>query len=70
MSVVHEFFANTYVRRALVGAGGAAVADLHAVFALGGWKNFARYDWGTASWRWFLGALTGLGLGAGVSALS
>lgn len=58
------------VRGALAGVGSAAVVDLHAFLT---WKNLqdaAKYDWGTAAFRWLQGAVTGALAGAGLGAIS
>lgn len=56
-------------RGAVSGAVAAAVVDFHAFLT---WKSFAearKYDWGTATLRWFQGAFSGAVTGAGYGML-
>jgi hypothetical protein len=43
------------------GAGllGAAAADIHVWLGYHSWSDFKTFDFGTASYRWFIGAATG-----------
>jgi hypothetical protein len=57
-------------RGAVAGLVAAAVVDFHAFMT---WKQFddlKQYDWGTALFRWFQGAITGAMTGAGFTAVS
>jgi hypothetical protein len=60
---------NPIVQGAINGVVAAAVVDFAAFRS---WKNVhdaAAYDWGTAAWRWFQGAVVGAATGAGLGAL-
>ena len=64
------FIGNKFVVGVLTGVTSAAVVD-YAAFR--SWKSFAdasKYDWGTAAWRWFQGAVGGLIAAAGLDALA
>jgi hypothetical protein len=50
------------------GAGAAALADYHAFQTWKRWQDAITYDWGTATFRWFSGAVTGALMGAGLGA--
>lgn len=52
----------------LVGAAGAAAADYAAFRNWKRWHDAVLYDWTTATFRWFQGALTGLVTGLGLNA--
>jgi len=61
---------NVYVAGALSGLLAAAVVDIGAFRA---WKNVNEamaYDWKTAAWRWFQGAVSGALMAAGVAGVS
>ncbi len=65
-----EVLANKFVAGALTGLLAAAVVDFGAFRS---WKNFNEaysYDWPTAGWRWFQGAVSGLLTAAGIGAIS
>lgn len=53
---------------ALVGWATAAGVDYHAFQKFGSWKDLATYQWGTATFRWFSGAIGGAVMGAGFGA--
>lgn len=53
------FFHVPLVHNAAVGFASAAAVDIHALMKGNGWKAFKDYDWSVASWRWFVGTLTG-----------
>lgn len=64
-----EFLANPIVAGAVAGAVAAAAVDFQAFRA---WKNVSEatsYDWGTALWRWFQGAVVGAVTATGYGAL-
>ena len=61
---------NNVVRGVIAGATSAAVVDLHAVTQFKNWNQLVTYDWGTASFRWFSGALTGGLTAAGLGVIS
>lgn len=65
-----EFMHLPIVAGAVSGILGAAAADFAAFRS---WKNVhdaASYDWQTAAWRWFQGAVIGAAGGAGLGALT
>lgn len=65
-----DFLHNHIVQGAISGVTAAAVVDFAA---FRNWKSFhdaATYDWGTAAWRWFQGAVVGAATAAGFGALS
>lgn len=56
---LQALLAHPVVAGAISGLGGAALAD-YAAFR--SWKSYDEalaYDWGTALWRWFQGAIGG-----------
>lgn len=67
---LHNPMVIAIAKGAVSGAAAAAVVDLHA-FAT--WKSFndvAQYDWKTAAFRWFQGAVTGAVTGAGFGVIA
>jgi hypothetical protein len=63
-----EFLSNPFVKGAVTGFAAAAVVDIAAFRS---WKSFhdaASYQWGTAAWRWFQGAVSGALVALGYSA--
>jgi hypothetical protein len=54
------------VKGAIAGALAAAVVDFHAFRSWKAWHDVTDYNWSTASFRWFsgavIGAVTALGL--------
>jgi len=61
---------NVYIAGALSGLLAAAVVD---VSAFRSWKSVDEamaYDWTTAAWRWFQGAVSGALMAAGVAVVS
>lgn len=64
-----EFIHHPLVQGVITGVIGAAAADFAAFRS---WKSFdeaASYDWSTAAWRWFQGAVVGLVGAAGLGLL-
>lgn len=64
---MHEILSNSIVAGALTGIAAAAVVD---VAAFRSWKNAdeaLRYDWKTAAWRWFQGAVSGAMVALGIA---
>lgn len=58
---------NRYVAGAVTGFLAAVVVDIAAFRS---WKSFhdaAVYDWGTASWRWLQGTISGIVAAAGIA---
>ncbi len=53
------FFANPVVKGAIGGALAAAVVDFHAFNGFTDWSNLKSFNWATASFRWFQGAVIG-----------
>lgn len=47
----------------------AALVDIHALWTFKRWSDFTTFDWGTATFRWFLGAIGGLLTAAGYGAV-
>jgi hypothetical protein len=62
------FVHSPIVHAALMGALGAAASDFHTFTTYKSWKDFGSFDIGVASYRWFLGAMTGAAAAAGWSA--
>ena len=58
-------FHSPIVHGARIGWVTAAHVDYSAFLSFGTWKDAATYNWGTASFRWFKGALGGAIMGAG-----
>ena len=58
------------VAGALAGWAGAARADYMAFKAWKSWGEFKTYDWPTATFRWFQGAVVGALAGAGYSSIT
>ena len=66
---MNAFLHNPIMRGAVSGALAAAVVDIHAFLS---WKNVQdalAYNWSTAAFRWFQGAVTGAIAGAGFGSL-
>lgn len=66
---VLTFFQSPIVQGALAGALSAANVDFQAFRA---WKSFydaETYSWGTATFRWFQGAVLGALTAAGIAGL-
>lgn len=68
MDQLHVILANPSVRATLMGALGAAAADIHAWRTSPTWK-VDGFNWGTASKRWVTGAITGFAIQNGLSEL-
>ncbi len=68
-----EFLHHPIVIAMLKGAGSGAVSaawiDLLAFKSWKCWHDAAVYDWSTASWRWFQGAVVGALTAAGFAAI-
>lgn len=71
---MHEFLVlatqSVYFKGAISGLLAAAVVDFHAFLT---WKNahdVASYDWATAAFRWFQGAVAGAVAAAGLFSIS
>lgn len=65
---MHAFFHSPIVHGALVGWATAAGVDYHAFLQFKKWGDLTVYDWGTATFRWFSGIVTGAAMGAGFGA--
>lgn len=52
----------------ITGVATAAIVDLHAFTSFKDWRDLRTYNWSVASFRWFMGAVTGgaAGLGLGM----
>ena len=57
---------NPIVRGAITGALSAAAVDFQAFRSWKSVEQAASYDWGTAAWRWFQGAVVGAVTAAGL----
>lgn len=70
---MHAFLHSPTVIGALTGALNGAVAgaaiDRDAFAHWHSWHDAAIYDWGTATFRWFQGAVAGAATGAGIGYL-
>jgi hypothetical protein len=64
----YAFFTHPITQAVLTGIAGAAAADFAAFRSWKSWQDGAVYNWATASWRWFQGAVVGLITGFGFSA--
>lgn len=53
----------------ITGALGAASADIHCWLKFQKWSDFKSFDFGTASFRWAIGFVTGALAGSGYGAL-
>jgi hypothetical protein len=60
---------NAIVHAAALGALGGAAADLHVFFGYKGWGQLRQFDWSTATYRWFIGAMSGILMASGHAAL-
>ena len=60
---------NPIVKGAITGVLSAAAVDLHALTKFTDWSQLRKYQWSTASFRWFTGAVTGAIAAAGYGAL-
>lgn len=70
MAQLQSWIALPVVKGALAGWASAALVDLAAFRS---WKSFhdaAVYDWQTAAWRWFQGAVVGALSSAGLGLVS
>lgn len=65
-----EILSNIYVAGALSGLLAAAVVDIGAFRSWKSVNEAIAYDWTTAAWRWFQGAVSGALMAAGVAGLS
>lgn len=63
---VPVFIHHPIVQGALTGFIGAAVVDFGAFRAWKTWHDIAVYQWSTASFRWFQGAVVGAVAAAGI----
>lgn len=57
------------VHGALTGWASAAVVDLHAFTSWHSWSDAKKYDWGVATFRWVVGAVTGAAMAVGMGAV-
>lgn len=65
-----EYLSNPYIAGMLSGIATAAVVDFHAFKSWQTWHELASYDWSTAGFRLFQGAITGLLTALGIAGLS
>jgi hypothetical protein len=63
-----DIFHNPIVQGAIQGVLAAAVVDFSAFRKWQSFHDAATYDWGTAAWRWFQGAVVGAAAAAGLGA--
>ena len=54
---------------ALEGLVAAALVDFHAFLTWKNWADLKNYDWGTASFRWFVGLVSGAATAMGLSGM-
>lgn len=64
---MHDFLHNSFVRSAIAGLVAAAIVDVHAFMKFQDVREFAKYSWGIAAFRWVQGAVGGLITAAGIS---
>lgn len=60
---------NPHVRDALIGFATAAAADYHTFTKFKRWGELTQFDWNVATYKWFIGAATGLIGGTGLTML-
>ncbi len=65
-----DYLHHPIVQGALSGAVSAALIDFNAFRAWKSYRDAVAYDWPTAIWRWFQGAVAGAVTAAGFSATS
>ncbi|MCR4300865.1 MAG: hypothetical protein NUV51_04580 [Sulfuricaulis sp.] len=63
MEMFHAFIASPLTKAAVAGLIASALLDFQAFRAWKSWHDFAVYQWGTALFRWFQGAVIGLVVG-------
>lgn len=67
METIQALLANPIVKATIAGLVAAMAVDFHAFVSWQSWQDAKAYSWGTATFRWFVGAVsgfvTGLGLG-------
>lgn len=68
--MVQEWLNNKIVAGALAGLGAAMVVDYAAFRSWKSVQEAASYDWATAAWRWFQGAVGGAVTAAGIAGVS
>jgi hypothetical protein len=56
---VHPFV-HTLVVAVVTGVMGGATVDYHAFLQFHSWIDFAKFDWQTATFRWFQGGVAGV----------
>jgi len=64
-----EWLQRPVVQGAIAGAIAAALVDLAAFRAWKSWQDAASYAWGTATFRWFQGAVVGALSSVGINAV-
>lgn len=72
---MHEFvtahpLAMKSIAGALSGATSAASVDFAAFRTWKTWQDGIKYDWTTATFRWFQGAVVGAATGLGIGAIT
>lgn len=67
---LHTFLLNPIVKGAISGVLAAAVVDIHAFLSWHSFGEVKTYNWGTASFRWIQGAITGALAATGLGLVS
>lgn len=70
LDAIAPFFAHPLARGIMTGVIAAAAVDFGAFRSWKSWNEAASYDWRTASFRWFQGAIIGLLTSLGFNGLS
>lgn len=66
METLQAVLANPITKATIAGLLSAMAVDFHAFVTWQSWKDAKSYSWGTATFRWFVGAITGAVAGLGL----